>query len=119
MTYFVLVNIQLGRKKLYRNDNELANHSIQCRKYRIFLTNQSLARCETVLPRPFLLTFQEEHEICRENLIMNQINVCNALTVAYGTIVFLVFISKEICRISIYYFVIFNKVVDVIEQKPQ
>ena len=52
---------------------------------------------------------------------MNQINVCNALTVAYSTTVFFfkIFISKEICRISIYYFVIFNKEVDVIEQKPQ
>ena len=79
-----------------------------------------LARCETVLARHFLLTFQEEHEIWWENLIMNQINVCNALTVAYSmTVFFKVFISKEICCISIYYFVIFNKVVDVIEQKPQ
>ena len=37
VTYFVLVNIQLGRKKLYRNDNELANQSIQGGKYCIFL----------------------------------------------------------------------------------
>ena len=74
VTYFVLVNIQLGRKKLYRNDNELANQSIQGGKYCIFLANQIavfLARFKTVLPRPFLLTFQEEHEIWWTlNLIM-------------------------------------------------
>ena len=77
VTYFVLVNIQLGRKKFYRSDNEPANQSIQGDKCRIFLANQIavfLARCETVLARHFLLTFQEEHEIWWENLIMNQIN---------------------------------------------
>ena len=78
VTYFVLVNIQLGSKKLYWNDNELANPSLHCGKYLIFLANQIpvfLARFKTVL-KTLPVDFSRRTWNMMRTKTDHEINVC-------------------------------------------